>query len=365
MTRQSTARRLCFDPDPDFNRLLKVLRREGEPDRLPLYEIFSDIEFEVLRLLGRPADPEPGLTREQERDWRFRKHVEYAHLLGYDYVDVFVEGLDFNARSTWRKGTTNEGERLYLTAASRAITSREDFGKHPWPDPASIDYCGILDWMGERLPAGMKALVGCNGVLENTVFLLGVEGISYLLYDDEPLVRDTFDAVGRRKLEYIRRCIGHDAVGLLNFGDDIGFRTQTLLSPAMLREYVFPWYKKIVDVVHAAGKPAVLHSCGNRSQIMEDIIACGWDAVHSFEDSIEPVWEAKQKWGDRITVLGGFDMDKISRMSEQEVRRHTRFLIEECAPGGGWALGTGNSVANYIPPENLLAMIEEGIGATR
>jgi len=59
-------------------------------------------------------------------------------------------------------------------------------------------------------------------------------------------------------------------------------------------------------------------------------------------------------------LLGGFDVDKISRMTEQQVREHTRFLISKCAPGGGWALGTGNSVANYVPVNNFLTMMEQG-----
>jgi len=52
-------------------------------------------------------------------------------------------------------------------------------------------------------------------------------------------------------------------------------------------------------------------------------------------------------------------------MSEEEVRAHARFLIDQCLPGGGWALGTGNSVANYIKVENFLAMLEEGHKANR
>jgi uroporphyrinogen decarboxylase len=56
-------------------------------------------------------------------------------------------------------------------------------------------------------------------------------------------------------------------------------------------------------------------------------------------------------------------VDKICRMTVPEIRAHTRFLIEKCAPGGGWALGTGNSVANYVPVENFLAMLEEGYAA--
>ena len=35
-------------------------------------------------------------------------------------------------------------------------------------------------------------------------------------------------------------------------------------------------------------------------------------------------------------------------------------MIEECAPGGGWALGTGNSIPNYMPLANFLAMLDEG-----
>jgi uroporphyrinogen decarboxylase len=99
--------------------------------------------------------------------------------------------------------------------------------------------------------------------------------------------------------------------------------------------------------------------------LMDDIIACGWDGRHSFEDVIEPIWKAKARYGANMAMLGGFDMDKISRMSVDEVRTHTRLLIEKCAPGGGWALGSGNSIANYVPVENLLAMLEEGFVAGR
>jgi uroporphyrinogen decarboxylase len=170
-----------------------------------------------------------------------------------------------------------------------------------------------------------------------------------------------FEAVGSRIVSCFDAVASFDIVGAIVLGDDLGFKTQTLLSPASYREYLFPWHKKIVDAVHRHGKLAILHACGNVTEIMDDIIACGWDARHSFEDVIEPVWEAKERYGDRISVLGGFDMDKLCTMSEDEVRAHTRFLIDCCAPGGGWALGTGNSVANYIPLENYLAMLDEGL----
>jgi uroporphyrinogen decarboxylase len=94
---------------------------------------------------------------------------------------------------------------------------------------------------------------------------------------------------------------------------------------------------------------------------MDEIIDLGFDGKHSFEDKIMPVEEICRRWGDRIAILGGVDLDLLGRGSEAEVRRRTREILEACAAGGtGYCLGTGNSVANYIPAENYLAMLGEG-----
>ena len=144
-------------------------------------------------------------------------------------------------------------------------------------------------------------------------------------------------------------------------GDDLGFRTGTFLSPAHLRQYVFPWQKKIREAAHARGLPFILHSCGNLERIMDDLIeGVGIDAKHSFEDAIMPVEQAVEKYCDRIAILGGVDMDLLARGSEKEVRVRTREIIDTCASTGRFALGTGNSIASYLSIDNYLAMLDEG-----
>ena len=86
----------------------------------------------------------------------------------------------------------------------------------------------------------------------------------------------------------------------------------------------------------------------------------GIDARHSFEDNIEDVVTAHKKYGHRVAHLGGIDMDFICRATESELRERVRYTLGECMPSGGYCLGTGNSVANYIPLENYLAMLDEG-----
>jgi uroporphyrinogen decarboxylase len=93
---------------------------------------------------------------------------------------------------------------------------------------------------------------------------------------------------------------------------------------------------------------------------MPALIEAGIDGRHSFEDSIEPVTEMKIRWGDRIAILGGIDMDFLVRANEQAIRRRVRETLDVCQPGGGYCLGSGNTVANYIPVENYLIMLDEG-----
>lgn len=353
-----------MDHQPDFDRLERVLRREGEPDRVPFYELFTQLTDPVLQRLGLWEDTvDPALPADVRDDRRWRNQVQYSLALGYDYVGVGGRGFAFPLAER-AVGKTAHGDRGYLKAAAHMIASRADFERYLWPDLTKVDYTP-LDEAAKRMPAGMKGIVGSCGMLEFPMWLLGYEGISYLLFDDEPLVRDVFDAVGSRIVEYLGKCAAHPVVGAIQMGDDMGHKTQTMLAPDVLRKYLFPWHRRLVEAVHAHGKPIILHSCGNLSAVMEDIIDCGWDARHSFEDTIEPVWEAKRRWGNRIAILGGFDMDKITRMTEEQVREHTRLLIDKCAPGGGWALGTGNSVATYVPVDNFLAMIEEGLSHGR
>ena len=312
----------------------------------------------MLRTIGMLTEDAPDATDSERKEQGLRKHITYMLELGYDYVNAGGKGFGF-PRNELPRAMTPQGERAYIKADSHTIGSREDFDRYPWPQMAGIDYSS-LETIGDLLPEGMKVISGSSGILENVMWLLGYEGISHFVYDDEQLVIDMFEAVSTRIIAYLDTCASFDVVGAVKLGEDMGFKTQTFLSPEMYRKYLFPWHRKLVDAVHRHDKPIILHSCGNLTEVMSDIIESGWDAKHSFEDSIEPVWETKAKWGDRLALLGGFDMDKVSRMTEEEVRAHTRFLVERCAPGGGWALGTGNSVANYVPVGNFLAMLEEG-----
>lgn len=141
----------------------------------------------------------------------------------------------------------------------------------------------------------------------------------------------------------------------------MGFRGGPLISPDDLREFVIPGHKLMAGLSHQSGRPYLLHSCGDLSLIMEDLIeVVGIDARHSFEDTIKDVVTAKKRYGDRIAILGGIDVDFLCRSSEPGIRSRVRETLDRCMPGGGYCLGSGNSIANYIPVDHYLVMLDEG-----
>ncbi len=335
---------------PDFNRLKRVLLRDGEPDIVPFYELFADIEV-MEAILGKP------LTIETE--------IEFQYKMGYDYVNSGINLVyKKHLLSTDDTSVLSKGKREFIDDNHGIIESREDFDSYDWPEiDSSVVY--KINETARILPDGMKIIVQTPaGILENVMWLMGYVPFSYAIYDDEQLIWDMFERIGSNHIKALKFCLENtdiSKIGAVAMGDDMGFNHSTMISPELMRKYLFPWQKKLVDTVHSYDLPMILHSCGNLESIMDDLIDyVGIDAKHSFEDKIMPVTKAKRKYGSRIAILGGVDMNFICSSTEEEVRRYVDRIIEECAPGGGYALGTGNTVANYIPLNNYLAMLDEG-----
>ena len=207
----------------------------------------------------------------------------------------------------------------------------------------------------------MKIIGQIGGVFETAQGLCGYNNLCEMLYDDPKLVKAIFDNIGFVYEKMYKGMAEIEAVGAVVISDDMGFKTQTLISPSHLREFVLPIHKKLAELIHDYGKPCILHSCGNLAGIMEDIISdVKVDAKHSYEDGILPVTDAKKLYGNRIAILGGFDLNMLCNCTEDQIRKHSAELINCCMRDDGYAFGTGNSIARYVPIKNYLTMLDEG-----
>jgi uroporphyrinogen decarboxylase len=347
---------------PDYEGLVKSITRTGAPERVHHIELFLDAEIQAA--ICERFDLEDGLNT-NDPHFAHKRLIRIQRFLGYDYVRCGLDCLEFPLRRLAIEDTAGYKRtigRNFVDEHTGPITSFADFETYPWPDPQQASSCA-LEWYESNLPEDMCVIAGSGFAhfAEYLTWLMGYETLCYALYDQRELV----SAISQRLIDIyrivIQRILQFKRVKLVWGSDDMGFRTGTLISPDDLREFVLPAHKLMADMSHAAGCPYLLHSCGNLSAIMHDLIDyVHIDARHSFEDTIQSVTDAKAEYGQRIALLGGIDLDFICRASEGEVRQRVRHTLDVCMAGGGYCLGTGNSVANYLPMDNYLAMLDEG-----
>jgi len=330
---------------PEFENILRILRREA-PSRATLFEFFLNWPL-YEKLVGCKYTGKSSIDADN--------FVIQAFLnAGYDYATVSGSAFRFNRA---------EKKRLHTQSLNECgpVPDRFALDTYNWPDPNDFDYSHLNDL---QVPKGMKLMVnGPGGVLENAIDLAGYENLCIQIYDDPQFVYDLFEKVGLCLLKHYENCLRYKHVGLVMSNDDWGFNTQTMLSVRHIREFVFPWHKRIVELGHAAGLPVVLHSCGYANDIMDDVIDdLRYDGKHSYEDTIISVEESYKRWGDRIAILGGIDLNFIISKSLNEIRARSAAMLE--LGQKAYALGTGNSVPEFVPDEHYFAMTSTALGAS-
>jgi uroporphyrinogen decarboxylase len=95
---------------------------------------------------------------------------------------------------------------------------------------------------------------------------------------------------------------------------------------------------------------------------MDDTIDyIGFDGKHSYEDAILPVEDSYERWQGRIAILGGIDLNWLINHSEEDITARCTAMLRRAEARGGYALGTGNSVPEYVPQDHFIALLKAAL----
>jgi uroporphyrinogen decarboxylase len=351
------------DPgSPSFERVRRAMLRQGEGDRVPLFEMSIHRALKEA-VLARPVES-------------LRDEVQFWTAAGYDFVSIRA-GVRSVVRgyhpvvTEWQRNRHPAGERTggWVAEDKALIRSRREFDAFPWPRPQDLggypdfeDLAGYLTSLAALLPAGAKLLVQIGYVFMGAWQLMGFENYCLKLADDPEMVRDLHDWLGSSQLAVLEMLLQHDCLGTVWLPDDLCYNSGPMVSPQVYHRYVYPWYRKIVGRCHEAHIPVGLHSDGDLTRLLPDLVACGFDAIHPFEPPMNDIVAVKRRWGDRIAVAGGIDLKgALCSGTPAEVEAEVREKVAALAPGGGWLLGSSNSIPDFVPEENYRALLTSGL----
>ena len=335
---------------PDYTHIVDAASNRAAK-RLPLYEHVINEDF-IERVLGEPFSTYNDGTYEGACAY-LTAYCRFYREMGYDTVS-YERCIGPSMPGSGSLGGHKDG----------VIKTRADFEKYPWAEIPDLYFEQNTRWfraLAAAMPAGMKGIGGVgNGIFECVQDIVGYMDLCYIREDDPALYADLFRKVGETNLAIWRRFLDMfgDVFCVVRFGDDLGFKSATLLPEEDVRAHVITAYKPIINEVHAHGKRFLLHSCGNIFGVMDDLIAAGIDAKHSNEDIIAPFTEWVNRYGNKIGNFGGIDASELCLLDEKGVTQYVTDVLRACEGHGGIAFSTGNSVPGYIPTENYLAMIQ-------
>jgi len=216
--------------------------------------------------------------------------------------------------------------------------------------------------ISETLPKGMKIVGGIgNGIFESTQDFIPLTELAYLQIDQPEAYAKIWERVGDVVLKLWDWLLQKysDIFAVCRFGDDLGFKSATLINPLDIKNHIFPQYKKIVERIHSFNKPFLLHSCGAIWNVMNGLIDnVKIDAKHSNEDDIAPFNVWLEKYGNRIGNFGGIDMNVVVLKSPLEIKEYVKNVYHYSKGYKGIAIGTGNQISPYVPPENFIGLTE-------
>ncbi len=371
-------------------RVLAALNLE-EPDRVPCHTILID-ENNCDEILGKPQISEIETAQEIRRNnpdgWAeevsglvesievhaFSRWIESAIDLGLDAMQFgmipwrFVtpeeisEDYPFAGKPDkekfWMKdifgrvwvGENNEGNfnPYYLFGT---INTPEKWAnlKEDLEGPLKEKYSKMAIKTYRRINKKYKDkifVVGCNnylGVFDSAWQGHGIEYYAKKVIKDPKYIKEIHDTIADFNIAVYNAYMDAGCEVFLEDGD-LAYKTRPMLSPKQFKELVVPAYTKLVNNTHERGCKHILHSDGNLMHIMDSIVECGFDGLHSLEPTAGmDIAEVKKLYGNKLCLLGNIDVAHVLvNGTKKEVYEAVKYAIKVAGSGGGLIISAAN-----------------------
>ncbi len=233
------------------------------------------------------------------------------------------------------------------------IRSEDDLQIIDLPDPGGDRlYEPLAEWAANKGEFSLW-MVTRQGLF-SAMLSIGMERFCVALHERPAFVEAVLDIYCGWAAAVVERACALD-IDVLASTDDLAGKSGPFFSPALFHDLVMPRFRAIGQAVT---KPWVLHSDGDVTPLLDDLLSLGIDGLHPNEKGAMDIRAMKREHGERLCLLGNVDLNLLTMAEPEDVRDEVRGLIRDVGPGGGYIVTSGNSLAHYCRIENVMAMSE-------
>ena len=269
-----------------------------------------------------------------------------------DRQDIFVD--DFNVH--WDRSGADKDIGV---VEHYQIETDEDYDLYQTP-PVPVEALNKLFSNTSDLGQD-KFRLGAIGfsMFERAWSLRGMENLLMDMIIDPERVDCLLDKICDYNLQVIDIALQYNFDGF-HFGDDWGQQKGLIMGPPLWRRFIKPRMKRLYDRVKQEGLWVTQHSCGDLREILDDLVDIGLNAYNTVQPEIYDLADIKQRYYGKLTFWGAISTQQaLAHKTAQEVSDITRDTLHLMAKGGGYIAAPTHAVEFDVPPENILAMLNE------
>lgn len=184
------------------------------------------------------------------------------------------------------------------------------------------------------------------GIFGTLTHLIGYENLFLFYYDKPDLIRDMLDRITDIWIALWEEVLSYTDVDLCNLWEDISSGKGSMLSPAIIREFVLPYYKKVSGFLKSKKiKTFLVDTDGDCNELVPMFIESGVTGMYPMEVSAGmDVVSLRKKYPDFL-LMGGIPKLEIQYGVERinKILEPVQWLLKQ---GGFIPFGD-----HLIPPE--------------
>jgi len=183
------------------------------------------------------------------------------------------------------------------------------------PDSISKRYYGESEKFIEKSKDRtwpMAMLGGRVGFFGSIRFLIGEKELYFAYYDNPQLLKDICDYLCDFWINISEELMSKMDFDAVVFWEDMSGKNGSLISPQTFREFMTPYYKRIVGFLKNRGiKNFIVDTDGNVSGLIPLFLEAGVNGMYPFEQQASnDLIEIRKKYPE-LVMLGGFDKNTL------------------------------------------------------
>jgi uroporphyrinogen decarboxylase len=186
-----------------------------------------------------------------------------------------------------------------------------------------------------------------------------MEEFTAQMYEEPELLHEQARKNLDTHIKFAERLQGKGLLDGFALCSDYCFNTNPYFSPAQFEEFVAPYLSKAIAEYRSMGYYSVKHTDGNIMPIIDQIIQCKPDALHSLDPQGGVcLAEMKKLYGDKVCLIGNVNCGLLQTGTEEEAKADVLRALREGMPGYGYVFGTSNCAYTGLPLERYEMMME-------